>query len=202
MVKDRILRVAEEVFADKGMAGARINEIAEKAKINKRMLYHYFGNKEELYQAVLKSNIDKIIPIHNNLTPPGDIVKQIKNAIRNYFYFLAANPNFVRLMEWEALHGSKYMGKFIPFYNIYDLPGVRGFLEAGVQEGIIRPDIDSRQIILSINAMCFFYFTRVNALNPIWDGDMLAPEMLEKRLRHIQQVALRTLLIDPENHAL
>lgn len=197
--RKRILKAAEDIFAEKGLAGARVNEIAARAGINKRMLYHYYGNKEDLYLAVLKSNLKKIYSIQDVLSPPGDPVERVERAIREYFYFLAKNPNFVRLMEWEFLQGSSYISKLLPLYNLYSLPAIEKTLERGVREGIFRDDIDSRQLVLSVNAMCFFYFNRAKALSAVWEGDMLSPEMLEKRLGHILQVVFRAILRDPDN---
>ena len=59
--KQAILKAAEEEFSEKGIYGARVDEIAAKAKINKGMIYQYFGNKEELYKTVLQT-VDKMVP--------------------------------------------------------------------------------------------------------------------------------------------
>lgn len=164
------------------------------------MLYHYFGNKEDLYTAVLKANLEKVYSIRDILSSPSNVVEQVKDAVRKYFYFLAQNPNFVRLMEWEFLQDSKHLKHLFPRYDIYNLPTIREILERGVKEGIFHSDVDGRQLVLSVNAMCFLYFNRVNALNSIWEGDMMSPEMLEKRLQHILQVLFRAILREPDNY--
>jgi len=164
------------------------------------MLYHYFGNKEELYEAVLKVNLEKVYSIENILSSPGSVINQVKSAIREYFYFLAENPNFVRLMEWEFLQGSRHLSRLFPQYNVYNLPAVERLLERGMREGLFRPDVDARHLVLSINAMCFLYFNRAGALNSVWEGDVLSPEMLEKRLQHILQVVFRAILRDPSRY--
>jgi TetR/AcrR family transcriptional regulator len=184
------------------LAGARVNEIAAKAEVNKRMLYHYFGSKEGLYEAVLQANLEKIYSIENKLSGGENIVEQIRETIREYFYFLADNPNFVRLMGWEFLQDSKHISRLLGRYNIYSLPEVEDVLKKGINEGIFYPDTDSKHLVLSINAMCFLYFNRAGALNSVWERDVLAPEMLERRLQHILQVVFRAILKDPVYHGI
>ncbi len=189
--------MAEDIFAQKGFAGARVNDIAAKARVNKRMLYHYFGSKEGLYEAVLRVNLEKVYSIEDKLSSLNSVMERITGAIRQYFYFLAENPNFVRIMEWEFLQGSEHLSKLFSRYDIYNLPEVAGVLKEGINEGIFHADIDSRHLMLSINAMCFMYFNRAGALGAVWEGDMLSPEMLEERLRHILQVVFRAILKEP-----
>lgn len=111
--RERILAAAEEVFAAKGIDGARVDEIAALARVNKRMLYHYFNSKEELYTYVLKVNFEKSLAAGKKaFREKGDLKHQVAAAIRNYFYFLAANPNYPRLMAWEALQGGSMPVKF------------------------------------------------------------------------------------------
>lgn len=195
----KILKAAESVFAAKGLAGARVNEIASRAGVNKRMLYHYFGQKEDLYTAVLKANLEKIYSIQdvfsqNVFSSPAGVIEQIKNAVRKYFYFLAANPNFVRLIEWEILQDSGHLKQLFPQYDVYNLPAIKDILEKGIKKGVFHADIDGRQLVLSVNAMCFLYFNRVKVLSSTWGEDMLSPPMLEKRLQHILQVLFRAIL--------
>src|SRR6202142_4140683 len=98
----RILSAALKEFAAKGFAGARVDTIARRAAINKRMLYHYFGNKEGLFKAVLRRKINERQAWAENLS--GDPAESLA------FWFDAAcnDTDWVRLFEWEALQGDAH----------------------------------------------------------------------------------------------
>src|SRR5471032_2799170 len=95
----RILSAALREFAAKGFAGARVDVIARRAAINKRMLYHYFGNKEKLFRAVLRQKIAERRVWGLNL--PSDPAERLPF----WFKTACADPDWVRLLEWEALQG-------------------------------------------------------------------------------------------------
>ncbi|MEI9865029.1 MAG: helix-turn-helix domain-containing protein [Limisphaerales bacterium] len=97
--RERILVAALKEFAAKGFAGARVDAIARRAAINKRMLYHYFGDKEDLFRAVLRRKISERQTWAADL--PGDPAERLP------FWFHAAckDPDWIRLLEWEALQG-------------------------------------------------------------------------------------------------
>jgi AcrR family transcriptional regulator len=97
--RDRILSAALKEFAAKGFAGARVDAIARRANINKRMLYHYFGNKEKLFRAVLRQKISERRAWALNLSSDP--------AERLPFWFKTAcgDADWIRLLEWEALQG-------------------------------------------------------------------------------------------------
>lgn len=182
----RILVSATKIFAEKGPDGARVDEIAEAAGINKRMIYHYFGSKEELYTEVLRYNYSKIFTLSKKAFKLGDNPKEnVTRAVRAYFYFLAENDSFVRLTSWGALGGGRFSGNIIPqFFDLVDLE-FGDIIKDGIKRKFIRPNTDFRQVLLSVHALCLAYFNRREIMQPLWSEDLLSPEMLEKRLQHI-----------------
>src|SRR5579863_5743078 len=98
--RSRILAAALKEFSAKGFAGARVDAIARRANINKRMLYHYFGDKEELFKAVLRRKISERQSWADSLS--GDPEESLP------FWFEAAckDADWVRLFQWEALQGN------------------------------------------------------------------------------------------------
>ena len=95
--RERILEAALAEFAEKGFAGARVDAIADSASINKRMLYHYFGDKEGLFREVLRKKMAQRRAW--NLATPDDPMSSLP-----YWFDLACKDrNWVRLLEWEAL---------------------------------------------------------------------------------------------------
>ena len=183
----RILNSATKIFAEKGLEGSRVDEIAEDAGINKRMLYHYYENKENLYVEVLRYNYDKIYTVSKNAFNLTDDPKEnVARAIRAYFYFLAENEAFVRLTSWEALNRGRFAGKVIPqFFDLVELE-FGDIIKDGIKRKFIRPDTDIRQVLLSVQALCLAYFNRMEIVQPLWQEDMFSEEMLEARLQHIQ----------------
>ncbi len=95
--QERILQAAFKEFAAKGFAGARVDGIARSASINKRMLYHYFGNKEGLFREVLRRKMAERQAW--GVATPDDPMASLP-----YWFELACkDPDWIRLLEWEAL---------------------------------------------------------------------------------------------------
>ncbi len=97
--RERILTAALKEFAAKGFAGARVDAIARRAAINKRMLYHYFGDKEELFRAVLRRKISE------RQTWAADLPSDPTERLPFWFHAACKDPDWIRLLEWEALQG-------------------------------------------------------------------------------------------------
>ena len=110
--KAAILNAAEDEFANKGFWGARVDEIAASADINKRMIYAYFGDKEALYNAVLLNTYSKMEEVESTLIKRNlSGIELVKEIISTYFDFLYNNPNFVNILMWENLNKGKYLKK-------------------------------------------------------------------------------------------
>lgn len=189
ITKHNILMAAEQEFARAGLHGARINTIAEMAKANKRMIYHYFGSKEGLYKSVLEHNYRKIIHLGDDSILSGnDISEGVQDIIQRYFWFLRDNPNYVKIFAWEQVLASSYSKNILieiltpAFHEIYE------FYQRGCQAGIFRENVNLIQLIISTHSMCFITFTQQELIAKI------GPEnYLEKRLEHICETVLRTL---------
>src|SRR5438445_956343 len=95
--RERILIAAFKEFAAKGFAGARVDAIARNASINKRMLYHYFGNKEALFREVLRRKLAQRKAW--SLATPDDPAE----SIPFWFDLACKDRDWIRLLEWEAL---------------------------------------------------------------------------------------------------
>ena len=110
VTRANILKAAEAEFSAKGINGARIEEIAKKSGSNNRMIYEYYGNKEELYIAVLenvyKRSGEKEELLLENVT---DCKKAIEDILRMYYDFLKNDESFVNLIMWENLNKAQYL---------------------------------------------------------------------------------------------
>src|SRR5690554_3639764 len=116
--KKDILRAAEEKFSEKGLYGTRVDEIADGAKINKRMIYEYFGSKEELYKAVLSDVYGRLgYKEQVLLAQELPCEEAIRRIVTLYFDFLRDNPTYVSLILWENLNKGQYI-EDLDFSNI------------------------------------------------------------------------------------
>ncbi|AEG16879.1 regulatory protein TetR [Desulfofundulus kuznetsovii DSM 6115] len=184
--KARILETARGVFAAKGYNAARVDEIVALARVNKRMVYHYYGSKEGLYLAVLRDSFSRIFSLNREvLAGDGDVLSRARAVITQYFYFLAENPDVVRLMGWETLQGGQYARRVLPDILSAGLEDLESVLRQGIQEGIFRKDVDIRRLVISVSGLCLNYFSRREMLQFLWSRDILHPEMLQEHLDHV-----------------
>lgn len=195
--KSDILRVAEDEFAQKGFYGARVDEIAALADINKRMIYEYYTNKEGLYKAVLfnvyRRLEEKEVEI---LTTDDDCIETIRNIIRMYYKFLRDNPNFVSILLWENLNKAQYMSE-LDTSQIKD-PSInlmRQTISKGKREGIFRSDVDEEQVILSLITFSFSYFSNRYTLSKLLSTDLCSETALEKRVKHVTEILLKHMCV-------
>ncbi|MBO8136924.1 MAG: TetR family transcriptional regulator [Desulfotomaculum sp.] len=193
--KQRIMKAAEHIFACRGLDGARVDAIAEAAQINKRMLYHYFGSKEDLYMEVLRENYKKILAVGQKATRvEGSVLEKVTKVIEYYFYFMAENEEFVRLIQWESLYQGRFTRKILADMAQDSLPRLKALLEEGIREGVFRSDLDIRHLVISINAVIMTFFARRDIYSFLWDRDMKSREVLEERLKHILDFTLNGIL--------
>ncbi len=152
-----LLSAATEVFADVGYAGARVDGIAERARVNKRMIYEYFGDKHGLYREVLTSRL--ALPAFSS-HEEGDPREAVAELIRRYFGLLAGDPPFARLLAWAMLAGSGSEERHAPLLAsaapVAEL--FSNLLRRGMASGAFRSDIDVEMLRTTIFALCLGYF--------------------------------------------
>lgn len=154
-----ILDAAFVQFADKGLAGARVEEIAAAIGITKATLYHYFPGKDDLYLAVLERAYRRMRDAEQALRiadlPPAEALVAIVGFT---FDFDQANPGFIRLVANENLLHGAFIGR-MPDPQSLNRPiidTIRRVLDAGKAEGVFRPDADALEVHFLISALCFF----------------------------------------------
>lgn len=198
MTKQRILQAAEQEFAAKGLYGARIDEIAMQAKANKRMIYSYFGNKEELYQRVLAEVYMRLARREEELQLEKDNpVKAIEQIVAMYFDFLKQDMNFVKLVMWENLNEARYLQQSqAPLIKDTALQRAREVLRQGKEMGIFRQDAEEEEFVFSLNMFCFSYFSNIYTMKHVMHIDFEKEEQIKRRTEHVTQVLLRYLSVD------
>lgn len=178
-----ILTAAEDEFAQKGLFGARVDEIAKSANINKRMLYAYFGDKQTLYKEVLKNVYLKMEDVESKLVSKNlSGTDLIKNIISTYFDFLFNNPNFVNILMWENLNKGHYLKQLES--SAVERKTIQYFIstiEQGKNDGIFCKNVDSNQIVLSMITTCFANFSNQYTLSKLFNIDLTSKHEIEIR---------------------
>jgi AcrR family transcriptional regulator len=154
-----LLAVATEVFAESGYSGARVDEIAERTRTTKRMIYYYFGGKEQLYLAVLENAYRGIREAEQKLRVDHvDPVAAIRRLAELTFDHHIAHDAFIRLVSIENIHRGEFIGKLdtlrdlsMPATSVLD-----EILRAGRAEGKFRDDVDALDVHIVISAYCVF----------------------------------------------
>ncbi len=147
--QQRILEAALQEFAAKGFAGARVDVIARRASINKRMLYHYFGDKEGLFREVMRRKIDERSAWL--ASAPEDPVE----LLPAWFQSACRDPEWIQLLEWEALQWGE--GKVIDEER--RLEAVEKALERIRRQqsaGLLDPTLDAGHLLLTMVAITSF----------------------------------------------
>jgi AcrR family transcriptional regulator len=191
--KAAILSAATAEITAKGMNGARVDEIARKAGVNKRMIYHYFGDKDGLYLAVLESAYAKIrhaeIGLKLNDLDPEEGMRALVRFTWDYFF---EQPEFLSLLATENLHRASYLKKSKAIRDLHSpLVGmISELLQRGAKQKVFRKGVDPVQLYISIAALGFFYLSNQYTLSTIFNRNLGAQAALAERGQHIADVVL------------
>lgn len=184
--RQRIIVTATRLFAKRGYDGVSVDEIVSQAKVNKRMVYHYFESKSGLFTEVLGTVFERLSSVETELfedTPAPD--KAIERIIFAYFQFLQKNPEFVSLLLWENLQGGKHLKKLpLSVTKAPILDRLGPVIEEGIASGQIRPDIDKRFMLVDLIGICLIHFSNRHTLARTVGLDFEDPKVLEEGVRH------------------
>jgi TetR/AcrR family transcriptional regulator len=181
--KEQILVVAEELFAQKGFAGVRTQEIAERAGVNKAMIYYWYQSKEQLLRAVLQKILFELIALSQEiLSRKLSAAEVLEEFYRGFFYYTARHRNFSRLTTMDlGSEGGYLRTMFESFFRPLFERGVR-FIDAAVERGELVA-VNSRQLLITIYGMTIAYFADANQVALLYGvDDALSEKMLSERL--------------------
>ena len=189
-----IVEVATKEFAEKGLSGARIDEIAASMRTSQRMIYYYFGSKEGLYIAVLEQAYRRIRSIENSLQledlAPEDALRKLVGFT---FDYQMNNPDFVRLVMNENMHNGEFLAQSetIQQLNVPVIHAVETVYRRGVAAGEFRRGLDPVDLHMSISALCFFNVSNRHTFSLIFKRDLLSAESLARRRDSIVDMVVR-----------
>ena len=190
-------------FSEKGLAGARIDLIAEAMRTSKRMIYYYFDSKEGLYLAVLEEAYRRMREIESGLQleelPPEQALRKLVAFTVDY---QRAHPEFIRLVMNENMHRGEFLSKstIIQDLNIPAIEGLRQVLQRGQAAGVFRQGIDPVDLHMSISALSVFNVANRHTFALIFKRDLDAPASVDARRESIVELIVRFVRTTP--HAL
>lgn len=188
-----ILNAARDEFAEHGLGGARVDRIAERAGLNKRLIYYYFEDKEKLFQAVLEQAYLHIREAEHKLNlleqKPADAIRSLVEFTWNYYL---AHPEFLTLLNSANLHRARHLetSQSVRDMNSPLIATLGEILERGRKDGSFRGGIDPLQLYVSIAGLSYFYLSNNHTLSAIFGRDLMSPKSRSERLSHICEVTL------------
>ncbi|MEO5670685.1 MAG: TetR/AcrR family transcriptional regulator [Ramlibacter sp.] len=189
-----ILEIAEAEFGEKGLAGARIDEIAAATKTSKRMIYYYFGSKEGLYLAVLEESYRRVRDIEAELHLQDLEPEQaLRRLVAFTFDHHLAHENYIRLVMSENIHRGEYLAQSprIQELNVPAISAIQRLYQRGVKSGLFRTGLDPVDIHASISALSFFNVSNRHTFGLIFKLDMKSAAYTAHRRDNVVEMIVR-----------
>jgi TetR/AcrR family transcriptional regulator len=194
--RKKLLTAARHEFAKSGLAGARVDEIADRAGVNKQLVYHYFGDKDALYLAVLEWVYEEIRTQERKLNLEGLAPERaIKKLIESSFDHLALHPDFIVLLNDENRNGARHVRASPRIEHMHSplVSLVSKILKQGVNEGVFRRGLDPVHLYISIAGLSYFFFSNTPTLSAIFGKDLSSPAARRARRKHVVDLVLQAL---------
>lgn len=188
-----ILKAARREFHRVGYDGARVDRIAERSKLSKGLIYHYFGSKEDLFRAVLEQLYEELRGENENLIlddfEPEEGIRQL---VSHTFRYFAANPEFIVLVNSENIMRARHIRKSKVIGTIFKPLNDRlgELIGRGVEAGIFRRDVDTTELYISIVALGYFSLSNRYTLGIVFDRELASEEAMNRREAHITDIIL------------
>lgn len=192
-----ILDVAKKEFAEKGLAGARIDEIADATQTSKRMIYYYFGSKEGLYTAVLEASYREMRTHEADLDLENlDPVEALRRLVEYTFDHHREHEDYIRLVMNENINRGQYLAQSpeIQALNVPAISAIESLYRRGLASGVFRPGLDPLDIHASISALTFFNVSNRHTFGLIFKFDAASPDWIALRRRSVVETIERFLL--------
>lgn len=187
--EQKILAAATDVFLEKGHDGARMQEIADKAGINKALLHYYFRSKLKLFRTVFKKEAQAMLTrIFGLLSPSDNFEIFLKKFITGYLKNISTRKNIMRFILWELEKSPEEVASW--FFEVFENSGFPGNpiilrVEKAIKDKEIRP-VDPKNFVISLLGMCIFPFVAEPMLKHLLPGfSTESPDFQKKRTQAI-----------------
>ncbi len=198
--KLRIMAAAKAEFSKMGLDGARVDVIAARAKVQKRMMYHYFGNKELLYRLVLEQVYANFRKAEAQLEIERDVpLVALRRLVEFTWSYYLANPEFISLVNTENLHKAKFL-KQVPQLELLNksfVTRMKRMLARGVADGVFRGGLDAVQVLIALSGVGYHYLTNQHTGQIVYGRALMTDAACKARLAFNIDLITR-LVVRPE----
>ncbi len=187
----QIVDIATQEFVEKGLAGARIDEIAGKA--TKRKIYYYFEGKDELYRAVLERAYRRVRESEGGVDiESGTATEALRRLIEHDVRYHSQHPELVRLVMNENIHRAEHLKQIegLPAGNRRVIEILERIIARGVAEGAFRTGIDAVELHMNMTALSFYNVSNQFTFAHNFGVDMTSPEAIERRAKQVGDIIL------------
>ncbi|HUA32201.1 MAG TPA: TetR family transcriptional regulator [Candidatus Binataceae bacterium] len=195
--RDRVLQVAQTLFAERGYRGTSLRDIAKRIGIKAPSLLHHFPSKQQLYVAVLDRMFESIEDSANAIAwAREDRQAQMRQAITDAIDFMVARPDFVRLL-WMEMADESGVGRQVLKRRLPPLFSTAvNFIFRGQREGQFRSEVEPNHFMWSLQSITIGFFNTAAMLKRLWGVNLLEPETIERRKHEVIDMVSRTLFVD------
>ncbi len=193
-----ILKAADCIYAEHGLAGARTEAIAAAAGVNKALLYYYFKSKEHLYQAVVGTHVrefhrqaEKVLSVKG---PAGPILLRY---VSNHFDFIGTHPHYPRIFQRMMMVGDRTLERMVREHSIPLLKMLLALVERGMRSGEFRR-LDREHTLISLAGLTVHYFNIAPAFRMISGQDPFSKANLARRKAAVLKFIRYALFRNPE----
>lgn len=190
----RIVAAAKVEFAKNGLGGARVDVIAARAKANKRMMYHYFGNKDALFKLVLENAYGDFREAETALAlDKEEPVAALRKWVAFTWDYFLENPEFITLVNSENLHKARHIknSKRMQEMSRPFVSRMAHLLKRGAEAGLFRDDLDPVQMNITLASIGYYYLTNRFTGTIVFERDLMTDAALKERLAFNIQSILR-----------
>ncbi|KJZ37438.1 TetR/AcrR family transcriptional regulator [Pseudomonas fluorescens] len=203
--KARILKAAVKVFTRDGYAGGRIEQISSEAESNDRMIYYYFGSKENLFVRVLEHTYEAFNHAESMLRLDlSNPVQALRERVAFVWHYYVKHPEFVAILNIENLHEGKHARQSSELRRLSGatLGVITPLIEAGQRQGVFRQDVDINHVYLMIASLCYFYNSNRHTLTSFLGQDLADQGQQQDWLAFISDLVVRGVLTLPASQRL
>ncbi len=192
--RHRLLQAAIRLFAARGYHGVSVDEVVAAARVNKRMVYHYFGSKQELFLAALRQVYSRLETVEFHAVERGSNPRErLTRLLESYFEFLDQNPEFTRLLQWENLEEGERItrNKEVVLTKNPFMERFRQIVEGGIESGEFRPDLDIPHLMIQLIGLCFIYHSNKFSLSQGLGMDLGDAKVKARALDQVRQFVFK-----------
>ena len=194
--RETILKSARDEFAARGLSGARVDRIARHAGVNKRMIYHYFGNKDGLYLAALERVYEGLRGTERMLDLAGlEPQAAIRRLVEFNFDYSLRHPELISLINNENLHRARHLRRSRKIRDLHSplVALIGDILRRGVAMGVFRRGLDPVELYVTMAAVSFFYLSNSWTLSAIFGRDLRSRAACQRRRQHNVEMILHAI---------